>query len=135
MYSQQIVQWNYIINFHIRGFFLNNFLHQFLGKSHNAEEMVNLQGLLVLIVGSLTKQYKLIEKVYLICRLFILFINTFLSLLFLCTVSWRYKRDYLHPSKDIHMFYIMFYIINMMKINIRQFYTTFILQIQKRSRF
>ena len=43
-------------------------------------------------------------------RLFILFINTLSFLLFLYTVSWRYKRDYIHASIDI-LFYIMFYTI------------------------
>ena len=38
----------------------------------------------------------------------------FLMELFLYTVSWRYKRDYLYASIDI-LFYIMFYIINTMK--------------------
>ena len=106
---------------------------------HNTQEMVNLQGLCVLIVGyvdmityPLAKYYYIIERVYFIYKLFILFISTF-SFLFFYTVSWRYKRDYLHSSMDIS-FYIMFYIINTMKLN-RQFYTTFVLTIQKRSRF
>ena len=38
----------------------------------------------------------------------------FLVQLFLYTVTWRYKRDYLYASIDI-LFYIMFYIINAMK--------------------
>ena len=50
------------------------------------------------------------------------------------TVSWRYKRDYFHPNMNIS-FYITFYIINTMKFNISQFYTTFVLTIQKRCRF
>ena len=49
--------------------------------------MLNLQGLLVLIVRALTKYYDIIERVY-----FILFISTFLFLLFLCTVSWCMKK-------------------------------------------
>ena len=99
MSSQLIVQWNYIIYFHIRGSFF----------------------LFALIVGyvdiktyQLTKYYYIIERVYFIYRLFILFISTFSFLLFLYTVSWRYKRDYLHASIDI-LFYIMFFIINTKK--------------------
>ena len=38
MSSQPIVQWNYIIYFHIRGSFLNKFLHQFLEKSAQCEK-------------------------------------------------------------------------------------------------
>ena len=37
MSSKQIVQWNYIIYFHIRASFFNNFLHQFLEKSAQFE--------------------------------------------------------------------------------------------------
>ena len=62
----------------------------------------------------LTKYYYIIERVYFFYRLFILFIITFSFLLFLYTVSWEYKRDYLHASIDI-LFYIMFFIINTMK--------------------
>ena len=38
----------------------------------------------------------------------------FLMQLFLYTVSWRHKRDYLFARIDI-LFYIMFYIINTIK--------------------
>ena len=73
----------------------NKFPPQFLEKVHNLKEIVNIQGLFVLIV---------------VC----LFVSVFSFLLFLCTVLWRYKRDYLHVSRD-NLFYIMFYVINMMK--------------------
>ena len=63
-----------------------------------------------------------------------MFISTFSFLLFFYTASWRYKRDYLHSSMDIS-FYIMFYVINTIKLNNRQFYTTFVLTIQKRFQF
>ena len=43
-----------------------------------------------------------------------LLISTYSFLLFLYTVSQRYKRDYLHASTDI-LFYIKFYNINTMK--------------------
>ena len=62
----------------------------------------------------MAKYYYVIERVYFIYRLFLVFIITFSFLLFLYTVSWRYKRDYLHVSIDI-LFYIVFYIINMIK--------------------
>ena len=45
----------------------------------------------------------------------------FLMCLFLCTVSWRDKRDYLYANVDI-LFYIMFYIINTMKRHSTLFY-------------
>ena len=60
------------------------------------------------------KKYYIIEKVYFIYGLFILFISTFLFLLFLYIVSWRDKIDQLHASIDI-LLYIMFYVNNMMK--------------------
>ena len=108
---------------------------------HSAKEIVILYGLLALIVGyvdmityPLTKYYYIIERVYFNYRLFILFISTFSFLSFFYTLSWGYKKDYLNPSIGI-LFYIMFYIINTMKLNIRQFYTTFLVTIQKRLRF
>ena len=121
MSSQPIVLWNYIIYFHIRGSFSDNFLDQFLEKVHNSKEIVNIQGLYVLTVGyvdmttyPVTKYFCIIERVYFIYRLFMLFISTLSFLLFLYTVSWKYMRDYLHASINI-LFHIMFYIINSMK--------------------
>ena len=76
--------------------------------------MVNLQGLLILIVSTLTKYYNIIKRVYFKYRCFVKLISTFLFLLFSYTVSWRCKRDFLHPSMD-KSFYVMFYIINKMK--------------------
>ena len=111
MYSQTIVQWNYIIYFYIRGSFLNNFCTNFWKRVYNSKDIVNIQGLFVLIVGYL-------------------FISTFSLLLFLYTVSWRYKRHYLHANIYI-LFYIMFYIINTKKKHFR----TNVLTIQKKSRF
>ena len=63
-------------------FFLTTFRTSFWKRVHNSKEIVNIQGLFVLIV----------------CYLFI---STFSFLLFLYTVSWRYKRDYLHASIDV----------------------------------
>ena len=82
---------------------------------HDSKEIVNMKGLFALTVGyvdittyPLTKYYYIIERVYFIYELFILFVSTLSFLLFL------YKRDYLHTSIDI-LLYIMFYIINTMK--------------------
>ena len=44
---------------------------------------------------ALTKYYYIVERVHLIYRLFILFISAFSFLLFVYTVSWRHKSDYL----------------------------------------
>ena len=116
--------------------FLPSFCTNFWKRVHNLREIVNIQGLFVLIVGyvdmtmySLTKHHDIIERVYFIYWLFILHICTLSCLLFLHTVSWKYKRDYLHASIKI-VFYIMFYIINMMKKH-RLFYATFVLMIHK----
>ena len=105
MSYQPIVQWNYIIYFHIRSSFLTTFSTSFWKKVDNSKEIVNIRSLLVLII-------------------YYLFISTFLFLLVLYRVPWRYKRDHLHVSIDI-LLYIMFCIINMMKKH----------QTQKRSRF
>ena len=81
----------------------------------------------------LTKYYYIIERVYFIYNLFMLFICTFSFLLFLYTVSWRYKRDYVHVSRDI-----LFKLCTILLIwwrNIRLFYTSFLPTIQKRSWF
>ena len=87
---------DYMIYFHIQGSSLTTFCTSFWKRVHNSKEIVNLQGLLVLTVGyvdikthPLTKYYYIIERLYFICRLFILFISTISFLLFLCTVSWR----------------------------------------------
>ena len=58
----------------------------------------------------------------------ILFICTFLFLLFFYPVSWRLKRDYLHPSIDIS--FILCSILSKRGRNIRLSYTTFVLTIQ-----
>ena len=134
MSSQPIVQWNYIVYFHI-------FRTSFWKRVHNSKEIINTQGLFILTVANvdmttypLTKYYYIIEKVYFIYRLFVLFIRTFQFLLLLYTVSWRYKRDYFHISIDI-LFHLMFQILLTRWGSIRLFYTTFILTIHKRSRF
>ena len=54
---------------------------------HNAKEIVNLQSLLVLIDGyvdRITKYYYIIERVYLIYRLLMLFISTFYHFYHIC---------------------------------------------------
>ena len=112
-----------IIYFHIRCSFLITFCTSFWKRVHNSKEIVNIQDLFVLTVGyadmttyPLAKYYYVIEGVYFIYTLFKSFISTLSFLLFLHIVSWRYKRDYLHPSIDV-LCYIMFYIINTTKKN------------------
>ena len=70
---------------------------------HNSKEIVNIQGLFVLTVGyvdmttyPLLKYHYIIERSYLIYRLFILFISMFSFSLQLERVSWRHERNYLH---------------------------------------
>ena len=93
MSSQPIVQLNYIIYFHIRGSFLTTFCTSFWKRVHNSKEIVNIQGLLILTVGyidmiiyPLTKYYYITERVYLVYRLFILFIRRLSFLLLLYTL-------------------------------------------------
>ena len=49
--STQLIQWNYIVYFHIGGSFLTTFCTSFMKRLHNSKEIVNLLGLLVLTVG------------------------------------------------------------------------------------
>ena len=91
--------------------YLRTFCTSFWKRVHNSKEIVNIQDLFVLTVGNvdmttypLTKYYYIIEKVYFIYRLFVLFISTFQFLLFLHTASWRYKRDHPHDSIYIYCF-------------------------------
>ena len=122
MFVQPIVQYTYIIYFHPRGFFFNNFLQYLIRKRvYNSKEIVDLEFFFILSFSYVdmttypaTKYYFIIERLYVIYRLLVLIISTFSFLLFLYTISWRYKTDYLHGSIDI-LFYIMFYIINRMK--------------------
>ena len=113
MSSQSIVQWNYTIYFqyfHVRGSFFNNFLHQLLENSaFLSKEIINIQGLFVLTVGYLDmttylpiKYYYIIESVYFIYRLFVLFIS----------------RCIYH----IHIHYIHIYIYTYIRINITYIY-------------
>ena len=137
MSSQLIVQWNYIIYFYIWGSFFNNFLHQFLEKNAKFKRSCKSAKFVYFDlwlrryqnICTLPKYYYSIERVYFNCRLLILFISTFSLLLFLYRVTWKYKRDYLHASVDV-LFYIMFYIINMIK-DIGLFYTAFMPTIKK----
>ena len=138
--SQPIVQLNYIIYFQIPGSFLTTFCTSFWKRVHNSKQIVNMRGLFVLTVVyvdmttyPVTKYYYIIERVYFIYRLLVLFMSTLSFLLFLYTVSGSYKKDYLHASIDI-LFYISSILLTQWK-NIRLFYTTFTLTIQKRSRF
>ena len=129
--SQPIVQWNYVIYFHIRGSFLTSFQR----RVHNLKGIVNIQGLFLLTVGYIdmttilqTKYYYIIDRAYFIYRLFVFFISILSSLLLFYAASWRHKRDYLHASLGI-----LFYIHN--KETLGPFCTTFVLTIQKRPQF
>ena len=73
-----MVQWNYIIYFHIRDF-LSSFCTSFGKRVHNSKEILNMQGLFVLTVGypdmttyPLTMYCYIIKREYLIYRLSIL---------------------------------------------------------------
>ena len=84
MSNQLIAQWNYIMHFHIRGSFLATSCTSFWKRVHNSKEIVNLQVLFVLTVGyvdiktyPLTQYYYIVEIVYFIYGLLILFICTF----------------------------------------------------------
>ena len=73
-----IVQWNYIKYFHIGGSFILTLCTSFWKRVHNSKEIVNLQGLFVCVdikIYPLTNYYYIIERVYFIYRLFILFIS------------------------------------------------------------
>ena len=120
--------------------FFSNFLHQLLEKSayfkRNCESawFVCFYGWLRRYqnIYPLTKYYYITERVYFTYSLFILFISTFSFLLFLYTVSWRYKRDYLYASIDI-LFKLCSILLTWWRI-IRFFYTVFVLTVQKKSR-
>ena len=62
--------------------------------------------------------------------MFVLFTSPFSFLLFLYTVSRRYKRDYLHASTNIVLHYVLYY--QHYEETIVLLYTTFVLTIQKR---
>ena len=128
MLGQPIVRQSYIIYLHPRGFFFNNFLHYLFRKRvYNSKEIVDLEDFFILSVSCVdmttyppTKYYFIIERLYVIYRLLVLIISTFSFLLFLYTVSWRYKRDYLHARIDI-LLCIILYIINTMKKHYKLF--------------
>ena len=125
---------------YLRSFF-SNFLHQLLEKSayfkrnYESAWFVCFDGWLRRYenIYPLTKYYFIIERVYFTYSLFILLISTFSFLLFLYTVSWRCKRNYLYASIDI-LFKLCSILLTWWR-NIRLFYTGFVLTIQKRSRF
>ena len=80
----------------------------------------------------ITKYYYIIEKVYFISRLFILFISTFSFLLFLNTYS---IMEGLTPCQ--YRYFALDYVLLLLTWwrNIRLLYTTFVLTVQKRSQF
>ena len=89
--------------------FFSNFLHQLLEKSAYFKRNCKSARFVYFDhwlrryqnIYPLTKHHCIIERVYFIYSFFILFISTFSFLLFLYTVSCRYKKDYLHTSIDI----------------------------------
>ena len=95
----------YIFRFKV--LFLATFCTSFWERVHNSKKIVDL-------ISTLTKYCCIIWRLYFIYRQFILFISTLPFLLFLYTISWRYKRDCLHASSYI-LFYIMFHTINTMR--------------------
>ena len=109
MSSQLIVQRSYIIYFHIQDPLLATFctscwkrVHYFKRNCKSARFVCFDHWLRrYQNIYPLTKHHCIIERVYFIYSLFIFFISTFSFLLFLYTVSCRYKKDYLHTSIDI----------------------------------
>ena len=61
------------------------------------------------LVISLETSIIIIERVYFIYRLFILFFSTLSFLLFLYLVSWKYKRDYSIQYRYFALNYILYY--------------------------
>ena len=141
MSSQLIVQCSYIIYFHVQGSFSAIFCTSCLKRVHIPKKKCKSARFVCFDrwlrryqnIHPLTKYYYITERVYFIYNLFILFISTFSFLLFSYTVSWRYKRDYLHASIDI-LFKLCPMLLTWWR-NIRLFYTAFVFIIQARSQF
>ena len=129
MSNQPIVQWNYIIYFHIRSFFWTIFC---IILVHQCKRFVCCDGLWRRYDHiPLKKYYYIIERVYFIYRLLYIFVSKLSFVLFLYTVLWWYKRDYRHASIII-LFYFMFYLLTRWR-NISLLYTTIMLAIRKKS--
>ena len=115
MSSQLIVQWNYIIFFYIWGSFLTTFCTSFWKKVHNSKKNCKSARFVCFDlwlhryqnIYTLTKYYYIIERVYFIYKLLILFISTFSFLLLLYTVSWKYER--LPPCQ--HRYFVLYYVL------------------------
>ena len=134
MSSQPIVQWNCIIYFHIRVLFLTTFCTIFV---HQYTRFVCFHRWFRRYDYISTNKVLLYYwKNIFYSKVLILYISTLSSLLFLFTVSSRYKSDYLHASIDI-LFFIMFWNIRILTRwrNIKLLYTKFVFAIQKRFRF
>ena len=94
MFSQLPVQWNYIIYFHIRAFFLTTFCTNFWKRVHNSKEIVNLQGLFVLTVGYVDmKTYPLTYTLFYIA--------------FVLTIQ---KKSRFEPGTPVHYLQLRFWI-------------------------
>ena len=68
--------WNYIVYFHIRGSFFNNFPPSFWKRVHTSKEIVYLQGLFVLTVGYVDMKTYPLTKYYYIRVFYIAFVLT-----------------------------------------------------------
>ena len=131
MPKRPIVQWNYIIYFHIRSLFLTIFCIIFV---HQCKRFVCSDGSWRRYDHiPLKKYYYIIERVYFIYRLLYIFVSKLSFVLFLYTVLWWYKWDYRHASIII-LFYFIFYLLTRWR-NISLLYTTIMLAIRTKSRF
>ena len=134
MSSQLIAQWNYKV------LFITTFCHSFRKRVYYSKEIVHLQGLFVLTVSfvdiktyPITKYYYIIERVYFIYRLFILFISTFSFLLFIFSTIEVQER--LPPCQ--YRYFVLNYAILYSTLltwsrNIGLFYTDCVLTIEKK---
>ena len=135
MSSQPIVQWNYVMYFHIRGSFLTTFCTSFWERVHNLKEIVNIQGLFVATVGYVdVTTYSLTNYHYIILFTVCLYYSS------VHCHSCCFYIQYYGGIRDIISMPVCFILCSILLTewrnrNIRFFYTTFVLTIQKRSRF
>ena len=159
MFSRPIVQWNYIIYFHIRDSFFNNFLHQFLEKSAQLER--NRKSTRFVWFDRWLRRYNHIQKQTFLRpvnfakflktpfyiehlswlllhistnKVLIYYLNSIFYLqaftLFMILAIFIYNLQY---SKSVQIFcFILYSILLTRQRNIRLFYTTFVLSIQLR---
>ena len=135
MSSQPRVQWNWG---YIWGSCFNNFLHQFLEKSAQFERSCKYRRFVCLHCW--LRRYDHISTnqcITTILKVHILFIGYLYYLLahFHSCCFYVQYHDYLHTSIGILFYIIICPILLTQWRNIWLFYTTFVLAIQKRSRF